>query len=162
MVPAEVGCWERRVGLVGFVVFLRCGSVSPVLRECGETPAVLGTGSQQRCSQRRPFCGEWAASSRRGRWQKGGGGRGMSSPCSFLHLATGFFAVPPSMSHIKGSPCPPPSRCQFYAPLLSPLHVLVLQSAVALPLLSGEDEPLRTLILCSLDLCGALDYFVNI
>lgn len=28
--------------------------------------------------------------------------------------------------------------------------------------LFGEGQPLRTLFLCSLDLCGALDYFVNI
>lgn len=65
----------------------------------------------------------------------------MSSPCSFLHLTTGFFAVPPLTSPIKGSPCPSPSRCQFYAPLLSPSYVLVLQSSVALPLLFGKGEP---------------------
>lgn len=61
-------------GLVGFTVFLRCGSVSPALREHGETLVVLGVASQQRCSQRLGLGGEWAAASWHGRWQKEGGG----------------------------------------------------------------------------------------
>lgn len=32
-------------GLLGFMVFLRCGSVSPALRECGGTPVRLASGA---------------------------------------------------------------------------------------------------------------------
>lgn len=80
-------------GLVGFTVFLCCGSVNPVLQECGEMPAVLGVAAQQRCSQRLRLCREWAASSWRGRWQK----RWVGKECPLV--AASFISLPASSQY---------------------------------------------------------------